>query len=210
MQDTRRHILEILREREEATVSEIVDELCQRRGESITAVTVRHHLGILQNDQMITISTTKHRRSPGRPQHLYTLTSVAENQFANNYQDLATNLLKELRTALPEKDVNVILEGVADSMASSACVPEGPIEERISSAIEYMNGHGYEAAYEPTEGGYLLYTYNCPYHAISKSDSALCQMDMRLIASMIGVVPRLVSQIADGSAACSYFIPVPS
>jgi predicted ArsR family transcriptional regulator len=70
MQQTRRYILDILKTRGEATVDEIVEELQERRGKDITAVTVRHHITCLQKDDLIASPQLRHRDSPGRPQHV--------------------------------------------------------------------------------------------------------------------------------------------
>ena len=80
MQETRQHILEILREIGQATVDDVVRALCERRGE-ITAVTVRHHLTRLQEDGLITAPELRHRNTPGRPQHVYKLTEKAQQHF---------------------------------------------------------------------------------------------------------------------------------
>ena len=84
MQETRRQILDILKAAGEATVDEIVEALHERRGKDITAVTVRHHLIRLQEDQLIAAPQLRHRNTPGRPQHIYALTEKATAQFPNN------------------------------------------------------------------------------------------------------------------------------
>src|SRR3990167_3599948 len=105
MQETRRYILEILKEYEQATVDDIVDELRKRRGD-ITAVTVRHHLSRLQDEGFVTSPQLRHRSTPGRPQHIYALTDKAAAQFPNNYQRLAVGLVTQLESRLPVDQVN--------------------------------------------------------------------------------------------------------
>lgn len=206
MQETRRTILEILRRRRQATVDEIVAELQQRRG-SITAVTVRHHLKLLQEDEMITSPDLKRRSSPGRPQYVYALTDKAHEVFPHNYQRLAEGLLQELQKHLPPEGVNVILEGVADHMAQEADVPQGDIGERLDAAVDYLTERGYEAHWEPSADGYVLFTSNCPYHHISGNNIQLCELDIRLVSSLLSVVPRRLAHAAHGDETCSYFIP---
>lgn len=65
MQETRRHILESLKQRGQATVDELVIDLRQRRGDQITAVTVRHHLTRLEEDGLITQAAPRPRTTPG-------------------------------------------------------------------------------------------------------------------------------------------------
>jgi predicted ArsR family transcriptional regulator len=206
MQDTRRHILDILKERGQSTVDDIVEELQQRRG-NITAVTVRHHLTRLQQEQLITTPQLRHRSAPGRPQHVYMITEEAKNHFPNNYQPLATRLLEQISEHLPQNQVNVILEGVADQMATDAAILEAPLQERLNQVVSYLNEHGYNAHWEKHLDGYVLRTINCPYHHISEKNQSLCEMDMRLIASLLGVVPRLMERMATGDASCAYLIP---
>ncbi len=205
MQETRQYILEILRERGEATVDDIVRDLRAKRG-AITAVTVRHHLNILQKDALVTSPQLKRRSTPGRPQHTYTLTEKAKIHFPNNYQRLASSLLQELRKRLPPDGVNVILEGVALKMADQASIPDAPFEERLRMVVTYLTESGYEAHWEATDGGYLLHTSNCPYHHVAQDNPQLCDMDMRLVASLLGTVPRRVEHRAVGDSHCSYLV----
>lgn len=206
MQETRRTILDILRRRGQATVDDIVAELQKRRG-SITAVTVRHHLKLLQEDDLISSPELRRRSAPGRPQYVYALTDKARETFPNNYQHLAAGLLEQIQKALPPEGVNVILEGVADQMANEANIPEGGLAERLDIAVEYLTDRGYEAYWLQNDEGYVLHTSNCPYHQITESNATLCDLDLRLVASLLGVVPRRLSHVAQGDETCSYLIP---
>src|SRR5689334_13769471 len=143
MQETRRKILEILRERSEATVDDIVGDLERLRG-SITSVTVRHHLAKLQEEGLVNIYEMRHRSSPGRPQHVYALTQQGVSFFPNNYQVLAQKLLSQVKKQFPNQ-VNVIMEGLADSMADEADIPHGSMRERLDAVVDYLNLHGYKA-----------------------------------------------------------------
>lgn len=206
MQATRQQILEILQQHGEATVDEIVRDLQTKRG-SITAVTVRHHLTKLQQDGLIEAPQTQHRSAPGRPRHVYRLSHLGAARLPNNYQQLAKNLLQQVEANFGQDQVNVIIEGITDNMAADASIPPGTFHDRLEAVTHYLNEHGYDASWEAQEGGYLLHTSNCPYHQISHENEALCQLDMRLVAKMLGVVPRLMSRISEGGAHCSYFIP---
>lgn len=205
MQETRRYILDILRRRGQATVDDIVAELQKRRG-SITAVTVRHHLMRLQEADLITSPELRRRSSPGRPQYVYALTDKAKEHFPNNYQRLAGGLLNALQAHLPPDGVNVILEGVADHLASEAFIPDAPMPDRLDVVVDFLNDNGYEASWECTSEGYILHTQNCPYHQLAGGTDMLCRMDMRLISSLLGTVPRKLYRVAEGDNRCSYLV----
>jgi predicted ArsR family transcriptional regulator len=210
MQQTRRHILDILKIRREATVDEIVEDLRGLHGKAITAVTVRHHLTRLQEDEMIGEPELRHRDTPGRPQHIYTLTQTAMAQFPNNYQQLAASLLAGIQTHLPPTGVNVILEDVADRMAQQAQIAvELPLEDRLEMVVEFLNTRGYQAHWEVGDESeaYILHTTNCPYHHLTEDNPSLCDMDMRLVAALLNVVPRRYSHLLAGETDCAYLIP---
>lgn len=211
MQQTRRLLLEILRERGEATVEELVEGLQLRIQHNITAVTVRHHLDILRGDNLVTAPAVRRSGAPGRPQYVYALTEKALEQFPNNYQNLIEKLLQQLKERIPSQQVNVIFEGVADQMIAEARIHTDlshiPMEARLDQVITYLNSHGYEASWEPCPEGYHLHTHNCPYHRISLEHGELCNMDMRLIAGLVGVVPRCLGRISQEDASCTYLVP---
>lgn len=208
MQQTRRDILDILRLRGQATVDELVEDLAQRRGH-ITSVTVRHHLNRLQDEGLVASTELRRRNSPGRPQHVFSLTPQAEAHFPNNYQRLVVSLLAELRKTLPADGVNVLLEGIAEQWASELDLSGLPLDRRMDAAVEYLNGQGYRASWERSDEGVILHTTNCPYHMVSDQNVSLCDMDMRLVASLAGSVPRRLSRMKTGDDSCSYLISSP-
>src|SRR5260221_1101186 len=110
MQQTRREILEVLHERGEATVDELVEALKTRINHEITAVTVRHHLDVLRSEALVTPPEIRRRNAPGRPQHVYSLSERALEPFPNNYQNLAANLLAPIKTMLPTAEITLITE----------------------------------------------------------------------------------------------------
>lgn len=207
MQQTRQHILEILKDRSEATVDEIVEALVDRTGD-ITAVTVRHHLEILRGDGLVAAPTVRRRNTPGRPQHVYMLTDKALELFPNNYRNLAQHLLGQLKEQLSQQEINVVMEGVAEHMANALPPSGAPLPIRLNQVVEYLTEQGYNASWETTDNGYLLYANNCPYHHLAADYTELCAMDTRIITGLLGgIVPRRVTHIAEGHDTCGYLIP---
>jgi predicted ArsR family transcriptional regulator len=205
MQQTRRHILEILKEKKEATIDEIVEALVNRIGK-ITAVTVRHHLEILRGDGLVAAPSVRRRSAPGRPQYVYTLTERAADHFPNNYQGLASGLLVQIKEQLPPAQVNQILERVAETMAEEATVPDAPLEVRLDHALTYLNSHGYTARLSKNGEGHLLIISNCPYEQVSCSNQELCKMDEKLIQNLTGIRPVRTSWQQNDDEACIYLI----
>lgn len=207
MQQTRKHILEILKEHKEATIDEIVTALTARIGK-ITAVTVRHHLEILRGDGLVAAPTVRRRSAPGRPQYVYSLTERAADYFPNNYQGLAAGLIEQMKTQLPSTQMNDILEGVAKRMVDDALIPDAPLNVRLDHVVSYLNSNGYSAEwYSNGTGNHVLSVNNCPYEQVSCENPEICTMDRKLIEGLISVpVHRTTCQLEDEHEACTYTI----
>ncbi|MBZ0289585.1 MAG: hypothetical protein K8I30_18325 [Anaerolineae bacterium] len=108
---------------------------------------------------------------------------------------------------MPPEGVNVILEDVAQQFASDADIPEVPLSERLNLVVEYLDKQGYSARWESCAEGYILRTSNCPYHELARGEHTLCEMDMRLVSSLLGIVPRRLSHMQAGDLSCAYLIP---
>lgn len=202
MQDTRKSILDYLKEHGEATVDELAEVL------GLTSVTVRHHLDILRGEALVADPAIRHRSTPGRPQYSYSLTPKASEHFPKNYCDLAGKLIDEMKAGVEPDRVNVIFEGVARRLALTAPppVPGEPLPHRLDRTMDFLNQQGYVARWEETEGGYLLHTCNCPYEALAEGNPELCSMDLNLVGDLLGRLPERVSRVVEGAGSCAYLI----
>lgn len=206
MQATRQRILEILRERGEATIDELSEAL------GLTSVTVRHHLDILRGEGLVEVPEVKRRATPGRPQYVYTLTEDADGYFPKNYAGFTNLMISEIKDQLEPTELDHILRGMAHRMVADAPkpVPGEPMEQRLTRLVSFLNQKGYIAKWEKSQhdDGYYLHTMNCPYRDISHNHSQTCVMDMTLVSELLGSVPERVSWMAAGESDCSYHIPL--
>ena len=210
IQETRQHILEILKTSGACTVDEIVETLHNRTEKRVTAATVRHHLDVLRMNELVSAPAVRRRDTPGRPQYIYNLTDKALDLFPTNYAGLAHVLLAQLRESLPDDQVNVIIEGAADQLAASALIPDLPMAQRLNYVIEFLNKQGYQATCRESDGGWILSTENCPFERLAIAHDDVCSLDMRMMTQLLGgIVPRRVGRIAAGNCSCDYFIPDP-
>ncbi len=206
MQKTRQKILEYLRKKKEATVGDLSTALGD-----LTAVTIRHHLDVLREEGFVAEPDILHRDTPGRPKYVYRLTSRADGLFEDNMDNLTVHIISEMKETLPEQQFNVIFEGVADRMAAELdrVAPDETLEKRLIHVVDHLIDQGYGAEWEETAAGFVLHTTNCPYNKVAVEHDELCQLDMRYISKLLGVVPRQISSIQDGAESCSYLIPAP-
>ena len=202
MQATRKRILEILKERGQATVDELSEQL------DLTSVTVRHHLDVLRSDGLIEPPVVRHRSSPGLPQYVYSLTSRAAEYFPRNFDELSNRLLDSMRSHLNERQINVIFEGVTRRFVDEAPVPVPgePLEETLDRVTAFLDAHGYVARWERVPEGYLIHTSNCPYEGSASGYPELCAMDLSLVAALLGRQPERVGRLVEGCGSCSYLV----
>ena len=202
MQATRQRILEILRERNSATVEELGAEL------KLTSVTVRHHLDILRSEGLVQAPQVKRRESPGRPQHIYALTEIADEHFPKNYAGFSKLMLHEVRSRVEPKELDSILAGMAQRMTEQvpAAHSNETMPQRLDRLIKFLNAKGYLARWQRADGGYMLQALNCPYRDLLRDHPEPCVMDMSMISRILGQTPERVESMAAGSHLCAYLI----
>jgi predicted ArsR family transcriptional regulator len=202
MQATRKRILEILKERSQATVDELSEML------ELTSVTVRHHLDVLRTEGLVEPPVVRHRSSPGRPQYVYNLTPRASEHFPRNFDGLSKRLLDSMRDNLDERQINVIFEGVTHRFVSDAPqpAPSESLRETLARVESFLNENGYVAHWEETPDGYVLHTCNCPYEGSPPGNPELCEMDLELISQLLGQTPERVGRLVEGCSSCAYLV----
>jgi predicted ArsR family transcriptional regulator len=203
MQKTRQGILDYLKENGEATV----DELSEALGD-LSPVTIRHHLDVMRGEGLVAAPVVQRRTTPGRPSHVYRLTERALELFPRNYRTLTDHMLAEIKASFGPAQVEAILDGIVERMATDApsSGEDEPIERRLARAADYLTEQGYVAHWEKQGDGFILYVTNCPYHQVAEAHGEICAMDFRLIARLLGTPPRRVAALTGGDRNCAYVI----
>jgi predicted ArsR family transcriptional regulator len=205
----RKHILEILKERNGATVAELAECL------EMAPVSVRHHLDILQGDNLISVDRLERKGNVGRPQQIYALTSDANEHFPDNFAALAAGLLRQLKHVLPPEQVEGAFKALAQDFAGKvqADLAELPMQDRLEQVTHFLNERGYLARWESNEvaadGSFLLHKCNCPYAGVSDEHNELCLMDQALINELMGQPCHRVQSMAKNDRCCTYRVEGP-
>lgn len=191
-----------MKERGDVTVAELARSL------DMAPVSVRHHLDVLQGENLICTPRVRRPGTVGRPRQVYTLTEAANDYFPRNHRSLAAAMLDELREMLTPPELASMLERMADKMACEATpLPESAsLEERLERTVDFLNEKGYLARIERQGDGYLLYTLNCPYAGVAERHRDLCAMDLRLMDRLLGAMLTPVTRLSEGGCRCTYWI----
>jgi len=202
--------LELLKERNGATVAELAESL------NMAPVSVRHHLDILQGDNLISVERLERKGNVGRPQQVYALTQVANEHFPDNFAALAAGLVRQLKRVLPPDEVEAAFKSLAQDFAATMqpTVVGLPVEERLEAVAHFLNERGYLARWEMNgggdDGGYLLHKCNCPYAGVSDEHNELCLMYQALINELMGESCQRVQSMAADARCCTYRVAGPA
>jgi len=195
--------LELLKERNGATVAELAESL------NMAPVSVRHHLDILHGDNLISVERLERKGNVGRPQQVYALTAVANEHFPDNFAALSAGLVRQLKRVLPPDQVEAAFKALAQDFAGTTqpTLAGLPVEERLEAVTRFLNERGYLARWEVDqhgEGGFLLHKCNCPYAGVSDEHSELCLMDQALINELMGESCQRIQSMAADARCCTY------
>ncbi len=207
MHTVRKQILEILKEHGGATVAEIAGNL------EMAPVSVRHHLDLLQGDNLICVERVRRKGQVGRPQQIYGLTNDANALFPNNFACLAESLVRQIKAVLPPEQVQGAFRSIASEIAGEldeSALDNASLDERLEHVTAFLSARGYlarwELAGESAEEGYLLHKHNCPYAGVSAEHRELCCMDQELVDMLVGHPCHRVQSMAEDGQCCTYRI----
>ncbi|MEA3374858.1 MAG: ArsR family transcriptional regulator [Chloroflexota bacterium] len=202
MQATRERILKILKERGEATVKELSETL------GLTTVTIRHHLDTLRREDLVAAPSVRHRKAPGRPQHVYALTNEASDFFPKRYERLIDLMFEELYARLSRDEVESMMENIGKRIADGVTIPRGAdLEERVVVTVNFMDTRGYMAHWEETEDGdYLIHVANCPYEGVSRRHGEVCKIDQTLLRELLGAASEDIRRVPAPPRRCAYLV----
>jgi predicted ArsR family transcriptional regulator len=202
MQATRERILNILKEQGQATVKELSEAL------DLTTVTIRHHLDTLRRENFVAPPTVRHRKAPGRPQHVYSLTQEASDFFPKRYERLIDLLFEEMHSRLSDEEVEDMMECIGRRMVGEVAVPDDAnFEERIDIAVDFMDERGYMAHWEKTrDDEYAVHVANCPYEGVALRHGEVCRIDRTLLTELLGPTLARISRQAGPARHCTYVV----
>lgn len=197
---TRREILDALRRSAGLTADQLAESL------GVTAMAVRKHLTALQTEGLLAAHTE--RRPVGRPVHVYALAPGAQTAFPQQYQDLTTELLDDLRSLDGGEKVSLLFRRRAERTYAhlAPAVADRPLTEQLNILASYLDEQGYLADWETTpEGDYLLKEHNCAIYGVAQCAPEVCDCELNLFQRLLaGADIAREQHVVDGDGYCCY------
>jgi DeoR family suf operon transcriptional repressor len=201
MQDTRQDILQILRERGSADVTELAESL------SLSSVTVHYHLNVLQREGLLQVTPT--RQGVGRPRNVITLSDAALQKFPQSYHRLSDRLLEMLKSRLSEDEIQALFERIGDEIASehAAALKNKNLSQKIETLIDLLGEEGFMTRLEKIDNGdFVITQYSCPYQYVASRHPEVCELDLRLMNTALGTPVRREACVTHGDTVCTFHV----
>ncbi len=201
MSSTREKILLTLLNHPKATISDLADAA------KINAISVRHHLSILQADNLIHAEEERH--GVGRPRLVYSLSEKGMEQFPTSYLKLTNHLLEQMRSILPDAVMNKIFDKVATAITAGYQdkVKDLSMEERLNLIKRVLEEEGFIIEWEKNRDKYEINEISCPYHHIGRNHPEICSIDLAVISKLLEIPVNRMGCILRGDNHCTYIIP---
>jgi len=177
----------------------------------MTASNARHHLAILEEQGLVEVFGQRASEGKGRPTNLYSLSQKVRGQ---NLDKLAHALLKDILDGLPQQELGGVLQRIADRMSEG--IPDEAtrkinrtLTRRLNDAIRFLNDQNYLPRWEAhAEAPHLIFG-NCPYAVILADHPELCQLDVRLLKSLLASPVEQIAMLehdAQGAPHCVFMV----
>jgi predicted ArsR family transcriptional regulator len=197
--DSRRDtILSFLKTRGHATLGEIAAHL------EISKQGALRHLEALEQAALVAVASGE-ARGPGRPEHVYKLTSAAGEHFPDGHRELTAELVdfmtqEQLRQFFARRAARLEAE-YATRLAGL------DFEERVRELARLATEHGHMAeVVEAGEGGLAIRHCNCPIQDVAARTGLPCINEQQMYERLLGADVARTTWMAESADDCTYVI----
>lgn len=190
----------------------------------ISPQAIRRHLKDLEAEGLII--HIPQQNGLGRPQHVYQLSRLGEEQFPASYDEFALGLLSTLAETMGSEQMGSILHHQWQRKAQEyqSQIGAGSLQERVERLVELRQLEGYMAEYyryseemappeqatPPEAEQYVLIEHNCAIAQIAQTFPSVCGYELEMFAAALPdcQVERINWQV-NGEHQCGYLIAKP-
>lgn len=201
MPNSRRRILNLLKEHGDLTADELADYL------GISSVAIRRHLTKLEADRLVTYDEIQ--RGMGRPSFVYRLGEAATSFFPRRYEELATLVLETIQDLYGIEAIDAIFRMRSEHLVQTyrKRVNGATLDKRLEEVTQLREADGYMSTWELDENGlFILREANCPIIHVAEGCESACNHDHALLENLLDAEVVSIESLAHGDGACVYQI----
>ena len=198
---TRQRLTQLLRVQGEAAVGTLADRL------GLTTLAVRKHLEALQKGGLVRYRTEA--RPIGRPRRLYSLTPLANDLFPQAYDQLAADVLDQVRAESGGSAVGRLFESLGERLYRRYSVPmEGmDLAARVHKLAALRDQDGFMArCRQDADGGWVISEHNCPFRRVVDANPEICAAELCLFADLLQADVQRRRWMAEAGSVCEFVI----
>ncbi|MEO8538257.1 MAG: ArsR family transcriptional regulator [bacterium] len=198
---SRQTLLVAIKTMGEATTEQLAKETFLSPG------AVRQHLLALEAQGLVTY--VRLREGPGRPRHVFRLTSHGEDLFPQQYALMANELLRALQAedgGLFERILGRLVDAQVELAKNR--IHATSRTERILEMVKFIEQYGYFPSLEVLDNGPVRLTlHHCPLLNVAKNHPGVCEIECASLKAvmMTDSVTRVAHRLA-GDAVCTYLV----
>lgn len=197
---TRQALLAAMKDRGEITIDRLSEETFLSPG------AVRQHLLALETQGLVTYIRV--REGPGRPRHVFRLTTQGEDLFPQQYAFVANEVLRALTDEgeeLVDRIFGKITEAQVKLVSEQVSAPER--KDRIAQLVDLLDQSGYFPLLDMAGDAPATVTLrHCPVLRVAAEFPRICEVESNAIRSAFpGGVTRTKHR-PDGDPVCEYCI----
>ena len=183
-----------------------IDELSKKI--SITPMGIRQHLLSLEKKGIVSYIAKKH--GIGRPGFIYMLTDAADDLFPKAYDNLALDVLRDVKKYEGQEKVNKIFSWRKDRIfkqKKEALSGLTGIEETLNGLKGILESEGHLVELHKVNGAYRLKSYNCPISKVANEFNEACMQELQMYRELLNRHVTMEQCIGQGSQSCIFTIP---
>jgi predicted ArsR family transcriptional regulator len=198
--NTRQKVLKTLQTRQQCTINELAEAV------AISPISVRHHIGRLEADGLVTSEEERH--GVGRPRRVYRLTDTGRERFPTRYLRLTLRLLAQLKETVPQPLVDQLFAQMAQDLAAEHQdeLADLSFEERLDLVQELLTNEGFSVNWQNLGDHYEIRETNCPYYHVGQDHPEVCSVDQILISTVLSVPTEKIQCMLNGDAHCTFLV----
>ena len=211
---TRDRVLRVVSEEGPVSIQGLVERL------GLTETAVRRHVDGLHADGLVEGRDAVGPRRRGRPAKAWVLTEQGHRSLASDYDHLAGDALRFLRSTVGESAVQQFaaqrVAALEERYAARIDAAGSATSARAGALVEALNADGFAASARPVGAGSAPLTGiqlcqgHCPVQHVASEFPALCEAETEAFSRLLGVHVQRLATLAHGDHVCTTFVPAPT
>jgi predicted ArsR family transcriptional regulator len=197
--ESRRHILDLLKRRGDATAGQVAEHL------GMTREGARQQLQLLEQEGWIARGE-RAAKGPGRPAVSFRITPAGDHLFPKNYDQLSMTLVDAVAEQLGPAALAKLLEAITEQQVKhwEPKLAGLTLPERIKALKDiYVEDDPHTSMRKDTRG-YVLVERNCPFLNVAMRRPQLCAITVNTLTRLLGVKVLREDRFQNGDRRCVF------